>query len=204
MPLKWDQSERSQFFRYKVTAVFVRGLFSEGVVEVRGSKLQIRCRLILLISEHPIQRGIRKECWHRIPGNGTEFLEIWPPPKKTAFSGGKTKKKLPKIFFWLRDTYKKYILQKNWAKTVNLAFSSGQSNLPPSYMGSQPPTRWSTQKYKYEWQRSSSWAINYNCAWRYKGSCGAVMLICCRAGWWLNVWLTLWTLNSCIYLDDIS
>ena len=95
---KWDQSERSQFFRYKVTAVFVRGLFSEGVVEVRGSKLQIRCRLILLISEHPIQRGIRKECWHRIPGNGTEFLEIWPPPKKTAFSGGKTKKKLPKFF----------------------------------------------------------------------------------------------------------
>ena len=30
----------------------------------------------------------------------------------------------------------------------------------PLYMGSQPPTRWSTQKYKYEWQRSSSWAIN--------------------------------------------
>ena len=129
MPLKWDQSERSQFFRYKVTAVFVRGLFSKGEVEVRGSKLQIRCRLILLISEHPIQRGIRKECWHRIPGNGTEFLEIWPPPKKTAFSGGKTKKKLPKFFFWLRDTYKKYILQKNWVKTAIPALSSGQNNL---------------------------------------------------------------------------
>ena len=27
---------------------------------MRGSKLQIRCRLILLISEHPIQQGIRK------------------------------------------------------------------------------------------------------------------------------------------------
>ena len=32
---KWDQSERSQFFRYKVKAVFVKGLFSKG--EVRGS-----------------------------------------------------------------------------------------------------------------------------------------------------------------------
>ena len=60
MALKWDQSERSQFFRYKVTAVFVRGLFSKGVVRWGGSKLHIRCRLILLISEHPIQQGIRK------------------------------------------------------------------------------------------------------------------------------------------------
>ena len=59
MALKWDQSERSQNFRYKVTAVFVRGLFSEGVA--KGSRRQqMRCRLILLISEHPIQQGIRK------------------------------------------------------------------------------------------------------------------------------------------------
>ena len=34
-----------------------------------------------------------------------------------------------------RDTYKKYILQKNWVKTVIPAFSSGQSNLPPSIWG---------------------------------------------------------------------
>ena len=53
------QSERSQNFCYKVTAVFVRGLFSEGVA--KGSRRQqMRCRLILLISEHPIQQGIRK------------------------------------------------------------------------------------------------------------------------------------------------
>ena len=53
------KSERSQNFRYKVTAVFVRGLFSEGVA--KGSRRQqMRCRLILLISEHPIQQGIRK------------------------------------------------------------------------------------------------------------------------------------------------
>ena len=59
MALKWDQSERSQNFRYKVTAVFVGGLFSEGVA--KGSRRQqMRCRLILLISEHPIQQGIRK------------------------------------------------------------------------------------------------------------------------------------------------
>ena len=135
MSLKWDQSERSQFFRYKVTAVFVRGLFSEGVVEVRGSKLQIRCRLILLISEHPIQRGIRKECWHRIPGNRNRLPGNLDPLQKTAVSGGKTKKKLPKFFLRLRDTYKKYILQKNWVKTAIPALSSGQSNLQRSIWG---------------------------------------------------------------------
>ena len=38
MPLKRDQSERSQFFRYKVTAVFVRGLFSKGEVRTEGEQ----------------------------------------------------------------------------------------------------------------------------------------------------------------------
>ena len=60
----------------------------------------------------------------------TTSLEIWtardPLREKT---GGKTKKKLPKFLFWLRDTYKKYILQKNWVKTAIPALSSGQSNL---------------------------------------------------------------------------
>ena len=36
MALKWDQSERSQNFRYKVTAVFMRGFFPEGVA--KGSR----------------------------------------------------------------------------------------------------------------------------------------------------------------------
>ena len=59
MALKWDQSERSQNFRYKVTAVFVRGLFSKFFPRC-GERWQMRCRLILLITEHPIQQGIRK------------------------------------------------------------------------------------------------------------------------------------------------
>ena len=59
MALKWDQSERSQNFRYKVTAVFVRGLFSKFFPRC-GKRWQMRCRLILLITEHPIQQGIRK------------------------------------------------------------------------------------------------------------------------------------------------
>ena len=80
--------------------------------------------------------------------------------EKNGFWRGKTHRISPKNFLRPRDTYKKYILQKNWVKTVIPAFSSGQSNLPPLYMGSQPPTRWSTQKYKYEEQRSSRWAIN--------------------------------------------
>ena len=59
MALKWDQSERSQNFRYKVTAVSVRGLFFK-FFPMCGERWQMRCRLILLITEHPIQQGIRK------------------------------------------------------------------------------------------------------------------------------------------------
>ena len=96
---------------------------------MRGSKLQIRCRLILLISDHPIQRGIRKECRTPSLEIGTTSPEIWTRSEKRAVSGGKTKKKVAQIFFWLRDTYKKYILQKNWVKTAIPALSSGQNNL---------------------------------------------------------------------------
>ena len=64
---------------------------------VWGSSLQIGCRLILLISEHPIQQGIRKECWHRIPGNGTEFLEKWRSlRKKVSLTPKKVKMRGPK------------------------------------------------------------------------------------------------------------
>ena len=79
---------------------------------MRGSKLQIRCRLILLISDHPIQRGIRKECRTPSLEIGTPSLEIWTLSEKTAVSGSKTKKMLPKFFLRLRDTHKKYILPK--------------------------------------------------------------------------------------------
>ena len=58
-----------------------------------------------------------------------------PLPKKTAVSGGKTKKKLPTFFLRLWDTYKKYILQKNWSKTAIPALSSGSSNLQQSIWG---------------------------------------------------------------------
>ena len=52
-----------------------------------------------------------------------------PPTKKTALSGGKTEKNLSKFFWRLANTYKKYIFQKNWVKTVIPALSSGRSNL---------------------------------------------------------------------------
>ena len=70
--------------------------------------------------------------WNRIPGN---LANQGPPPKEVAFSGGKTKKKLSKFFLWLRDTYKKYILQKNWVKTAIPALSSGQNNLQTPIWG---------------------------------------------------------------------
>ena len=52
-----------------------------------------------------------------------------PLRKKTALSGGKTEKNLSQFFLRLANTYKKYILQKNWVKTVIPALSSGRSNL---------------------------------------------------------------------------
>ena len=119
----------------------MRGLFSKGVVEVRGSKLQIRCRLILLISEHPIQRGIRKECWHRIPGNRNRLPGNLDPLQKTAVSGGKTKKKLPKFFLRLRDTYKKYILQKKLGQNGHSSPQQWSEQSTDAYMGLPPPTR---------------------------------------------------------------
>jgi hypothetical protein len=70
--------------------------------------------------------------WNRIPGN---LANQGPHPKEVAFSGGKTKQKLSKFFLWLRDTYKKYILQKNWVKTAIPALSSGQNNLQTPIWG---------------------------------------------------------------------
>ena len=52
-----------------------------------------------------------------------------PLRKKTALSRGKTEKNLSQFFLRLANTYKKYILQKNWVKTVIPALSSGRSNL---------------------------------------------------------------------------
>ena len=52
------------------------------------------------------------------------------------FSGGKTLRKWTKIFLWLRDTYKKYILQKKRAKTVIPALSSDPKFLQPLIWGS--------------------------------------------------------------------
>ena len=52
-----------------------------------------------------------------------------PLRKKTVLSGGKTEKNLSQFFLRLANTYKKYILQKNWVKTVIPALSSGRSNL---------------------------------------------------------------------------
>ena len=52
------------------------------------------------------------------------------------FLGGKTPKKVPKLFLRPYHTYKKYILQKNWTKTVNPALSSDVNILPPAIWGS--------------------------------------------------------------------
>ena len=63
------------------------------------------------------------------------FWHLTPSWKKRLLWRGKIKKKSPKFFLRLRDTYKKYILQKNWSKTAIPALSSGPSNLQQSIWG---------------------------------------------------------------------
>ena len=62
-----------------------------------------------------------------------QFWHYTPSCKKRLLWRGKIKKRLPKFFWRLRDTYKKYILQKNWSKTAIPALSSGPSNLQQSW-----------------------------------------------------------------------
>ena len=64
-----------------------------------------------------------------------QFWHWTPRWKKRCFWGGKTPQKTANIFLRLLDTYKKYILQKNWSKTVIPALSSGQHNLHPAIWG---------------------------------------------------------------------
>ena len=64
------------------------------------------------------------------------FSDILTPLwKKRLVWGGKTQKKSAKKFLRLHDTYKMYILQKNWTKTVNPALSSGLNFFPPPIWG---------------------------------------------------------------------
>ena len=98
----------------------------------------------LIVINHLIRNTQSFAIFAALPRIFHNFSETPAGPRggeKNCFRGGKTHKNTAKIFLRLRDIYKKYILQKNWVKTVIPAFSSGQSNLPPSYMGSQPPTR---------------------------------------------------------------
>ena len=75
------------------------------------------------------------ECDFQKFGWTAPFLEIWAPPEKNCFFGGKTKKKSVNFFWRLGDTYKKYILEKNWVKTAIPALSSGQNNLQTPILG---------------------------------------------------------------------
>ena len=78
---------------------------------------------MIIIYAQPIRNAVQHFSREVVP------MQAEPPPwksgqpgtayeKKTALSGGKTKKKLPSVFLRLRDTHKKYILQKKSVKTA--------------------------------------------------------------------------------------
>ena len=92
-------------------------------------------RLIYQSGDYKLVQGLFKK-W----GLNPQFLKT---PQKAPwveiiihFLGGKTLKKVAKFFLRPYDTYKKYILQKNWTKTVNPALSSDVNILPPAIWGS--------------------------------------------------------------------
>ena len=118
-------------------ALFQRG----GSSASRTTSLEIwTARQMIIIYAQPIRNAVQHFSREVVP------VPAEPPPwksgqpgtpyeKKTALSGGKTKKKLPSVFLRLRDTHKKYILQKKSVKTAIRALSSGQSNLQTPIWG---------------------------------------------------------------------
>ena len=83
---------------------------------VRGTRLQMRCRLILLISDHPIQRGIRKECRTPLWKSEPSLWKSGPSPKKQLFQGVKPKKSCPNFFCGSRIHIKNTFCKKIGSK----------------------------------------------------------------------------------------
>ena len=105
---------RLRHFSRQVVPLFQRG----GSSASRTTSLEIwTARQMIIIYAQPIRNAVQHFSREVVP------VPAEPPPwksgqpgtpyeKKTALSGGKTKKKLPNIFLRLCDTHKKYILQK--------------------------------------------------------------------------------------------
>ena len=83
-----------------------------------------------VISSHCALPGLRA-----VPSILAIWLARYPLWGKTAIWGGKTKKNWTKFFLRLHDTHTKYILQKNWTKSVNPALSSDSNILHPAIRG---------------------------------------------------------------------
>ena len=116
-----------------LAALFQRGGACAGStpsLEIWTARNPPRKKQLIIISAQPIRNVEQHFSREGVPMPAAPPpWKTGPPLKKTALSGGKTKKKLPNFFLRLCDTHKKYILQKNWVKTAIPALSSGQSNL---------------------------------------------------------------------------
>ena len=106
----------------------------------RTTSLEIwTARQIIIIHAQPIRNAVQHFSREVVP------VPAEPPPyeKKTALSGGKTKKKLPNFFLRLCDTHKKYILQKKFGQNGHSSPQQWSDQSTDAYMGLPPPTRWS-------------------------------------------------------------
>ena len=73
--------------------------------------------------------------WGYTLNSGNLASQAPPANKNVSFGGVKHKKSGPNNFFRQVHTYKKYILQKKWSKTVNPALSGDPNYLHPPIWG---------------------------------------------------------------------
>ena len=115
---------------------------------MRGSKLQIRCRLILLISEHPIQQGIRKVKSSLLANLRSSLLANYWTVRKCLFS--MCFSPFSAIFFAF--TPFKYTHNTNFEKKCSpgLDFLSTVKAQTFCRNSGRVATAYSTDKYKYQ------------------------------------------------------
>ena len=120
-------------------------------------------RLIYWSGDYKEVQGLFKK-W----GLNPQFLKT---PQKapwvefiTHFWGGKSHKKWLIFFERFPDAYKKYILQKNWTKTLNPALSSDVNILHPAIWGSHSQLDDHHRNPNIN-NRSSRWLTNFAIWW---------------------------------------
>ena len=156
-----------------------------------GSKLQIRCRLILLISEHPIQQGIRKVKSSLLANLRSSQLANYWTVRKCLFS--MCFSPFSAIFLHLHplNTHITPILKKMQSWLGFFVHREGSNFLPELREGRHRLLNWQIQISKYENKSQLSRAIFYFVIWYLLDEVHLYICILC-------IFVTVF-LNVCIF-----